>query len=320
MCKRLGKIIISIFVSAWNVLLKDWYHFLGGGIMVLISIYVTDTYHLRNKAVIDFFAFICGVYVAENIYGMCWFRKVMPIALSLRNQMKLASRKGKFIYLFEHKMVLQYHDDIKCKFNNLLSRGIDMSFSEYERLLRIFIEVALEIKAKEICLEGTCMILPNKFKRSDNYPQIWDRFYREYSKLNPKLLRILCDHKKDTLLKAVESDQKKFENFCDWNKDTGFELYIFGGNYEEIRRDANLSVNDFGIFNKTILIGGDITELEKKKTTELAKMIIKKSSITYDIHRYDELLAKLKDNNGCKKINLEGTRRYEEVMEFLNSI
>ncbi len=299
-----------------------WPHITGGGILLLSSIVITSKVHMANvfnKVIIDLSALVFGILLSEFIVFLSANRRIYPIVKADRKLMANAAKKGKLIYLWEKKVITKYHVDMHVRFENLLTRGLDMSLYEYEDLLKSFVEVMKEQNVSKICIKGTCLILPNLFDKNRDYAQIWYRFKEEFQSLDCEWVRVLCNHDKNILLESIRNNSDKFEEFCNWNIETGFDLYIYGGNYDDMRREMSLPINDFVILNNLIVIGGEVSKLEKMKSSEPEKMIISKSSVVYGVDRYEDLISKILKDSRRFKVNLGTSSRHREVIDFFQS-
>jgi len=306
-----------------NFVKNAWPHMIGGGLTVSISMALMSSLDIGAgvRIVINVLSFIGGILVAETLVFVLRYRRAYSIARSDSDLLAKAKKKGRAIYLLERKIITQYHQDMTVKFEDLVTTGIrNMSLLEYEQLLRFSLEVMREEEIDKIRVHGTCLILPNTFDRKGDYAELWRRFSDETSGLDCELIRILCNHDKEILSTAVKENPRQFEDFCNWNYTTGFDLYLYGGNYDAIRQEMNLPLNDFGILNDLAVVGADMQKFQKIRAVRAAEMIISNTGITYGISRYEELFSRLQRDSRCMRVNLNSSNRYQEVVDFLNEL
>jgi hypothetical protein len=298
----------------------------GGLIGSFIPIVIIIEFHISyfSKALIELFGLAVGIILSKNIEFLIRVRKAYPI---IRNDIKLLEKAEKHdpdIFLLEKKIISLQHSMMENHLERLFSAHAEMSLHYYEELLKFIIEVAQENNATKMSIRGTCLILPNQFNTDSPYANIWRRLKKKVDEAGSHFSctyeRILCDHKKENLIAAIKSHKENFERFCEWNLTTGFDLFIYRGEYDFLRSQRKLPFNDFLIYNDKIILGGDVTENEKtspKKESE--KFTITKSGLNYTrANNFLEFFNELKDDSQCKKINLRDKKnRHRETVAFL---
>jgi len=323
MCKALKK----FWKSAKALLLNNLPRIIGGitGFMIFYILTPASSTDVVINLLKRSLGLVIGVLIAENIVFLIRNKRIYPIVKTIRNIINQAAKKEKVNYEIEKKLLEdEIKDTIYIHSQLYTATGNNLTLYKYERLIKTILEKGIFLSSGQNSILGTCLILPNKFEESGEYAEMWYNLKYTYDQLNYSLKRILCDHNKTNLLNSIKDHKQKFVNFCTWNHQTKFELYVFGGKYDIARRNSNLPYNDFVIMNNSIVVGGYITQQEKmRRKKNLGGMIITKSSIDENqIERYAKLFNQIIDNSRlCKKVKVEDpSNAYSETVDFLENI
>lgn len=318
-----------------NFLRKHWHNIVGGVIFSAISLIISlhFPWPVIVQAVVTIVGIVCGLLIAENIQNLLYFRRCRILAKMDKKLLDEAAPKGKRIYLLEKEVLKYYHQKFVHEFHDLFQSGTNMSIIDYEKLLEIFIRTIENLDLPEIQLKTSCLILPSNFDIESDYANMWFRVCEDYlNKTKAKLVRILCNHKKDNLVEAILNFPEKFKDFCSWNKRTGFHLFFYKGNYDNWRRNASLPINDFGILNDIVLIGGEVSEEEKlfksnpdklerkdsSRVIEKETMSISRIQLSYDVERYNDFLDRILHDNRCMEVDLHSKKLDQICDECIN--
>ncbi len=216
---------IRIHISA------NWYDYLGGFSAVpvttiLIKIIVPAFFisNLLLSIFISLLSAILGVLFAEALYNLWLHRQNRSTAILYRNLIDEArhetKRYGKKqIFNLQLSVLKQFQKYTITDFNNLFKDGMQIDLEIYGDLVdnafNLLTEEYYNNRIDEITLFTTCILPPHFFHKSGRYESIWYRVWKRIGHLRSRQLRILCNHDRKSIIRSIEEQPFKFEEFCE---------------------------------------------------------------------------------------------------------
>ena len=297
----------------------------GGTFGLLLASVIIMVFHLSHLEglLLHFIGIFLGVLISINIVYLIRLKDINETVKIDISCLKECKSFGKERFNIEKKLMNKYHVNMQEELSKLRSGNAQLSLYEYEQILQFLLEALEDSRDNKLYIEGTCLVLPDMFDVHGTYANIFNKLNQKSgSNLDRKFVRILCDHNKHNLVQAIKNNKNSFKDFCKWNLDTGFDLLIFKGNYDFIRREHNLPFNDFLIYNNKITFGGDVSEAEKtNKLANSDEAIISNAGLDHSrTERFVTLLNHIKNDNRCVKIDLHDKHNvFDETLSFLNA-
>ena len=315
--------IYSVFREVKKLLGHIWPDLIGGLLLGWAAYTIAHGLKIEglNGLGIEVVGVVLGIIYARVIILLVEYHRSKQIIVSIKDCVDKAHSDSREVYLLKKKILQEEINAGMSNYNHLFAGGRDCNLSEYERLIEYSIDLILKLKGGIVSIDSTCFVLPDVFQPNSQYAEMFMSLSRSLSEIGKvPLRRILCDHRKENLCKAIERKRKKFESFCDWNLNTGFELSIYKGSFDEKRREHNLALNDFAIIGDLVVVGGDIREAEKMKREKKShETVISQTAINFEVHQYKTILNKIYNTSNYLTVDLGSKERYQQVLSFLKA-
>lgn len=307
-----------------DFLKRKRYDLVGIAVGFIVSLFLSI--NLSQGPVVTILTSIIGGFagwlVQKNIEHLWYYKKCKFLTAKDKEIIDKVVTKGRSLSVLERKIFKHYHGKYETIIENLFGQGVSMPLSDYEEILSFIIDAIANLETHRAFVRGTCLILPTMFDPYSKYANIWRSVSEKFKDkgIETIFIRLLCDHKRENLLNSIKECPDKFKTFCEWNKETNFDLFVYrGDDFEQTRIEKEL-INDFMIFDNTATVGGIIAE-EQKRNADKKQPLVSNTIIKRGLTNYSQFFDSLiKDcNNNSMKIPLDENLDlvYEKCVNFL---